>query len=283
MRRCRRRPGAHPPKIVNPLAFATTLAVARAPPRGEPRRFGPVSALVGVSFVRQRRQPIEVAVNTDLPRNDEDRLAALWEQPLDATTVGDDRASTLFSAPGHSATRRGAHPRTGRTDRSEAHRRRGRDRRRGWSARPPRPHAAIRWLAFGIALLVAIVSTTIALSSSTETTDSSEMVSPADTRQTTRLSPPTRPAPREPELARAEAVRPRAERGSGRRARAARVRHERSRAARRARRVPTRAPLPVRAVQQRSEPSAAPPAALRRPSPSSAAPTSSACDEFPPC
>ena len=211
------------------------------------------------------------------------RLAALWEQPLDAPTVGDDWVSTLFSAPDDAATRRGAHHRTGRTDRVEAHRRRGHGRRRGWRARPPGPHAAIRWLAFGVALLVAIVSTTVVLTSSTGSTDSSEMVAPAETRQTTGLSPPARPAPREPELARAEAVRPRAQRGSGRRARAARVRHERSRAARRARRAPTRAPLPTRAVQQRSEPSGAPPAALRRPSPSSAAPTSSACDEFPPC
>ena len=224
-----------------------------------------------------------MGVNADLPRNDEDRLAALWEQPLDATSVGDGWVSTLFSAPDDAATRRGAHHRTGGTDRSAAHRRRGHDRRLRSRARPAGPQAASRTLAFGVALLVALVTTTIALSSSTESTDSSEMVSPAEKRRTTGLSPPARPAPREPELPRAEAVRPRAQRGSGRRARAARVRQERSRAPHGARRVPTRAPLPARAAQLRRQPTAAPPTAFRRPSPPSTAPASSACDEFPPC
>ena len=253
-----------------------------APGRAAPLRAG-LGPSSGCHLFVSDDNPFEVGVNTDLPRHDEDRLAALWEQPLDATTVGDDRASTLFSAPDDAATRRGAHHRTGRADRSAARRRRGHDRRRRWRARPPGPHAAIRWLALGVALLVAIVSTTIALSSSTGSTDSSEMVSPAETRPTTVLPPPARPTPSEPELSRAEAVRPRAQRGSGRRARAAPVRHERPRAAQRARRVPTRTPVPSRPVQQSSEPAAAPPTAVRRSSPPPTVPASSACDEFPPC
>ena len=54
-----------------------------------------------------------MGVNTDLPSNDEDRLAALWEQPPDATSDGDDGAWTLFSSPDDAATRQGAHHRTG--------------------------------------------------------------------------------------------------------------------------------------------------------------------------
>lgn len=222
-------------------------------------------------------------VNADVPRNDEDRLAALWEQPFDATTVGEDWISPLFSAPDDAATRIGAHHRTGGTDRSEAHRSRGHTRRRRSRARRPGPQAASRRLAFGVALLVAIVSATIALSSSTGSTDSSEMVSPAETRRTTVLPPPAGPTPREPAPPRAESARPRAQRGSGRRARAARVRHERSPAAQRARRAPTRSHLPARATQQRRQAAAAPPTAPRRPSPPSTLPASSACDEFPPC
>ena len=85
---------------------------------------------------------------------------------------------------------------------------------------------------------------TIALRSSTESGDSSEMVSPAETRRTTGLSPAARPTPSKPELARAEAVRPRPECGCRRRARAARVLHKRSRAAQRAQEERRRASPP---------------------------------------
>lgn len=226
-----------------------------------------------------------MAVNAHVPRSDEDRLAALWEQPLDGATVGDsidDGIAALFSASDDSAPRAAPHHGAGGTHRSQA-RRPGRGGRRRSRARRAGPQPASRSLAIGAALIVALVSAMIALSTSTGSSDSADMPSPAETDQTTVLSPPARQTPVETEIRRAAATRFRAQRGRQHRGRATGARPERSRAAQPARAVPTRKPHPVRSTRRRSEPAAAPQTAPRRRIPPPTAPVSSACDEFPPC
>ena len=226
-----------------------------------------------------------MAVNAHVPRTDEDRLAALWEQPLDRSAVGDSidgGIAALFSAPDDSAPRAAPDHGTGGTHRSQARRTTGRGRGRRPRARRAGPQPARRSLAIGAALIVALLSAMIALSTSTGSSDSADTASPAETDQTTVLSPPARPMPVETEIRRAPATRLRAQRGRQHRGRAAGARHERSRAAQPARAVPTREPHPVRSTQRRSEPAAAraPQTALRRRISPPTAPVSSACDEF---
>lgn len=231
----------------------------------------------------QRRQSDAMAVNAQVPRSDEDRLAALWEQPLDGATAAgdsiDDGTAALFSAPDDSASRAAPHHGAGGTHRSQARRQTGRGRGRRWRARRAGPQPASRSLAIGAALIVALLTTTVALSTSTGSSDSADTASPPEPDQTTILSPAARPTPVEAETRRA----PRAQRARQHRGRATGSRRERSRAAQPARAVPTREPLPVHSARRRSEPAARPRTALRRRIPPPTAPVSSACDEFPPC
>jgi len=226
-----------------------------------------------------------MAVNARVPRSDEDRLAALWEQPLDGSTVDDsidDGIAALFSASDDPAPRAAPDHGTGGTHRSQARRPTGRGRGRRSRARRAGPQPARRSLAIGAALVVALLSAMIALSASTGSSDSADTASPAETDETTVLSPPARPTPVETEIRRAPATRLRAQRGRQHRGRTG-ARHERSRAGGPARAVPTREPHAVRSTRRRSEPAAAPQTALRRRIPPPTAPASSACDEFPPC
>lgn len=225
-----------------------------------------------------------MAVNARVPRSDEDRLAALWEQPLDGSTVDDsidDGIAALFSASDDPAPR--ADHGTGGTHRSQARRPTGRGRGRRSRARRAGPQPARRSLAIAAAIIVALLSAMIALSTSNGSSDSADTASPAETDQTTVLSPSARPTPVETEIRRAPATRLLAQRGRQHRGRATGARHERSRAAQPARAVPPREPHPVRSTRRRSEPAAAPQTALRPPIPPPTAPVSSACDEFPPC
>ena len=135
-----------------------------------------------------------MAVNAHVPRSDEDRLAALWEQPLDGATVGDsidDGIAALFSAPDDSAPRAAPDHGAGGTHRSQARRPTGRGRGRRSRARRAGPQPASRSLAIGAALIVALLSAMIALSTSTGSSDSADTASPAETDQTTVLSPPS--------------------------------------------------------------------------------------------
>lgn len=230
---------------------------------------------------------LEMAVHEPLSRDEQDRLAALWEQPSDddrAVDTPDDVIAALFAAAGIDEPPTAPRPRTGATRRPDARRRYvGGDRGR---SRPRRaePRAAARWVAVGVVLLVGLVLTAVALDGMTGSTDTRAPDSSTAARRAAAPDRPAPPTPATPEPRRARAVGLRAQRAHRRRARAARSGRARSRRAQRSRTAATRARRPARPVQPRSEPPATPSTVRPRNAPIPTSPSSSsACDEFPPC
>lgn len=228
-----------------------------------------------------------MAVHEPLSRDEQDRLAALWDQPLDddrAVDTTDDVIAALFSAPVIDEPPTASRPRTAATRRSDGRRRSvGGD---GGRSRPPGAElrAAVRWVAVGVALLIGLVVTAVALDGMTGSTDTRTPNSSTAARRAAAPDPPARTTPATLEPRRAPTVGLRAQRAHERRARAARSGRAGSRIAQRRRTTPTRARRPVRSVRARSELPATPSTVRPRQAPIPTAPSSSsACDEFPPC
>jgi len=230
-----------------------------------------------------------MAVNTSLLEDDEQRLAALWAQPLDDAAVGaeppDDVIAALFSAPG------GAAPRpTPRTRGSRA---------RQPAARPQsarlqgsfaggrlatRSRATNRSLAVVAMLVAAFVLIPVARSALTGPVDIPATHPRVTADRPPASSPSALPSRGQTELPRVRATRARAHRRQERRQAIARANRTRSRIVRRdraARRAGARErhPSAGRFVATPAAPQTAPPDFIPQPT----APVSSACDEFPPC
>jgi len=232
------------------------------------------------------RQREAMAATAPVPKDDEDRLAALWEQPLDDHVIDatDDTIAALFSAPDVDAPRATSGRRTSSSRLSDARWRSGGGRR--GRSRPRRAHHPdpSRSAVVGVGLLAALVLSTVALDGMTGSTDNHAPDSSTSARRAAAPDPPARPAPGTLGPRRGQSREPHPQRGDARRARAARSRRTwpRSRQRPKAASAPARRPaLPSR---PRSEPAATPStvASRRIPGPIPAS-SSSACDEFPPC
>ena len=256
--------------------------------RLSPRPTGRAVASAGVrrrgSPGRERRQRDAMAVNADVRDNDEDRLAALWEQPLDGDHVidDDDPIPPLFAAPDSNVPRAAARRRTGYTCRSEARRHsvgshRGRSRRRRAD-----PTSAVRSATVGVALVVVVALVTVALETMTRTTGPRAPESSTPARRAAP-APPVRPTPATLEARRGQVTVPRV-RGDERRPPIGRAGRARSRGAHSPRTDPTPPHRRARTSRPHTEPAVTPSTGL---SPRTRVPTpptgSSACDEFPPC
>ena len=229
-----------------------------------------------------------MAVHEPLSRDEQDRLAALWEQPLDddrAVDTTDDVIAALFVAPGIDEPPTTSRSRTGATRRSHARRRSvGGDRGRE-QPRHADPRAGAGWVVAGVALLIGLGVPAIALlDGTTGSTDTRAPNSSTTAPRAAAPDPPARtsPATLDPRRARIVGLRP--QRAHRRPARAARSGRARSRIAQRPRTAPTRARRPAHSVRPRSEPPATPSTVRPPKAPIPTAPSSSsACDEFPPC
>ena len=227
-----------------------------------------------------------MAVNAQLLRDEEERLAALWAQPLDEAAVADstdDGIAALFSPADIAAPHNAPRHWTARAHRT-APRRPPHDRRQRSRSRPRRAGSQVASRSLVVGIVVILMLTTVAVSALTSSTDTADTVVPA---AADRTGAPTRPAPSphgEPELRQAPAAPDRARRNRVRRTRPTPAAQARPRAARSTRVAPPPAPRSTRSAQPLSEPAARPPPTARpRRSPPSTAPASSACDEFPPC
>ena len=228
-----------------------------------------------------------MALNTQLATEDEDRLAALWEQPGDAGAEDDestdDGVAALFTSPDGTAphTLRRQHASSARRSAARTHS----VPTRGSCARerPARSRATKRLMAIGVVLFAALMLLTVALSAMTGPTDIAATSPRPGAGHPPATSPRAAPSRDELERRRAAAARARAQRRREHRQVIARADGRRARAARRA-----RAEL-VRARQRSRSPrrfAGAPPAPQTAdPDQSSAPPAavSSACEEFPPC
>lgn len=249
------------------------------PPRSAPRRRRQAKS----RGVRRSEAATELRMPVDaqLTEDDEARLAAMWDEPLDAEPVGgqpgDDVIANLFGSSSDHQPRTA--PRAHKSDR------RPREARRRCLDRAVWPRAVYRWVAVGVVLVAALAVITIARSPS---------AGPAQTNATksTRTpsghsAAPTLRGSRElgaPHRRHTRAARARRDRNR-RRSRARRARaHER--AARRARAMVTharhRARVPSRPTAPPPGPTPTPQTSEPRRTPMPPAP-SSACDEFPPC
>jgi hypothetical protein len=228
-----------------------------------------------------------MAVHEPLSRDEQDRLAALWEQPLDddrAVDTTDDVITALFSAPGIDDPTTATCPRTGAPHRSDAHRFSASGHRGHSRPRHADQRTAARWGAVGVALLIGLVVTAVALDGMTGSTETRAPNSSTETRRAAAPDPPTRTTPATLEPRRARTVGLRAQRAHKRQARAARSGGARSRIAQRRRTTPTRARRLARPVRPRSEPATTRSTVRPQQTPMPTAPSSSsACDEFPPC
>jgi hypothetical protein len=230
---------------------------------------------------------VDMAVYEPLSRDEQDRLAALWEQPLDddrAADMTDDVITVLFSAPGSDEPPTALRPRTGATRRPDARRGPAGGHRGHARARRADPQAGARWVAVGVSLLIGLVLTAVALDGMTGPTETRAPKASTETRRAAAPDPPARTTPATLEPRRARTVGLHAQRAHKRRGRAARPGRTRSRIAQRPRIAPRRARRPARSVRPRSEPLATPSTVQPRNAPVPTAPrSSSACDEFPPC
>lgn len=220
-----------------------------------------------------------MSVDAHLSREEEDRLAELWKQRVDAEHGEPSEVwiTALFSAPDAGAPRNVPPDRAGaqgpEADQgpSQVRRRRLRQRLAG------RPVAGRSLVACG-ALFVALVLTSTALRESPRTTRAAGVAGPPApvlAAVPRGAGPSVGVAPRH-----AKPARRHGQRREGR-ARRVQVRHERLHAARRAQLVSRHAPRPARSAPRHSGPAALPQMAPAHRVAS--APASSACDEFPPC
>ncbi|MCA1681544.1 MAG: hypothetical protein LC777_22680, partial [Actinobacteria bacterium] len=103
-----------------------------------------------------------MAVHEPLSRDEQDRLAALWEQPLDDDRVvdtTDDVIAALFPAPGRDELPTASRPRKGATRRSDARRFSAGGHRGHRRPRRADHRTAARSGAVGVALLFGLVLT----------------------------------------------------------------------------------------------------------------------------
>lgn len=220
-----------------------------------------------------------MAVNAELIDGDEERLAALWEQPMNATSVGDESAddaiTELFTSRKEAAADPTLRPHASHTRRAA----RPRSQRRCGRVLLPRPRAAIA-CAIGSVLVAALALGSVArtvFTASTVTTALGPRLEPGAPPAARPAAPPSRNSL---QRLRPPAAPPRAQRRLERRQPIARAAPPRGRAARRTRAVRIRA----RSRSPLARRFSAAPVAPRTPPPQPVlAPESSACEEFPPC
>lgn len=190
------------------------------------------------SSAGRRRQAVAMAVTASLLEDDEQRLAALWAQPLDDAPVGDeppdDAIAALFSAPGGAAPRptprtRGskarrpaARPQSGRLQGSLAGRRLA-----------ARSRATNRSLAVVAMLVAALVLIPVARSALTGPVNTPATHPRATADRSPASRPSASPSRGQSELRRIRATRARAHRRREHRQAIARANRRRSRVARR--------------------------------------------------
>lgn len=228
---------------------------------------------------------LRMHVDAQLTADDETRLAAMWDPPIDGEPVGgqpgEDAVAELFTSSSDRQSRTA--PGAGKRERRlRGARRRGHD--RSLSDGLDRPRATYRWVAVGAALVTVLVVGTLARNPST-------VPSETPTVESTRAPSghPAAPAPsgsRELDAPRRRYPRAaRARRNQEHRRATARRALQRQRAARRARAAAARAPRRARVPSQPAAPSPAPTPTAQAPEPRRTSPSapSSACEEFPPC
>lgn len=229
-----------------------------------------------------------MAVDAQLTEEDEERLAALWDQPLDAADVDDQSAedgiAALFSSP-HRAAARAAPRAHASTARRSAPRRRFPRSQGSCRRRLPRSRATSRSVAIGAVLVAASVSLSIALSALTGPTDTPPATYPRATAdRAPAASPPTLPSRGQRDLRRVRSTRAPAHRRDEDRRPIARADTTRSQTARHDRAA---RPAPAQQRRRSARRFVATPVAPLTPQPhrvpATPAPVSSACEEFPPC
>jgi hypothetical protein len=203
--------------------------------------------------------------NVQQLRDEEQRLAALWADPLDdAPTLhpANEAIAALFSSVGSTS------PICGEAPRRRVRRRCGRT-----------PNSS-RSLRIRVTLVVALVLVSVALLARTSASPGPVVLAPTRPPVDARQSAPTRA---EHGLRHMQTRRVRERRRPERRARVASTIRNRSTVARRVRVAPKHAPPARPAVRGREVPAIESETARRQPSSPPHLPTSSACDEFPPC
>jgi len=225
-----------------------------------------------------------MAIAPQLTPEDEVRLAALWERPVDVAATDSETAhhgiDALFSSPDAAVPP---------TRASHAHRRAARRRPAHVglaSARAPLPRsrATTRWAAFGTALTAALALVCVALIASTTSTDTRATKPRAKAEPQPAATPLTVPSRDRLERRDVPASQPGKQRRQHRQTAIARSNRRRSHVVRPARgarqtRAQPRSPSGSRFVAHPPMPSIPTPPVVPQPT----APASSACDEFPPC
>lgn len=225
-----------------------------------------------------------MATDAQLTADEQERLSAMWEQPLDPAPAGvqsgDDAIAELLASPGGRPTDAARCPPESRARGSAAPPRW--DRPRHVRARLAWPRVRCRWIGAGATVIAALMLMTIVQSPSTKSSDPVSVAPRAAADRLTVPNPPPQPRHEELDRRRAETARARAPRTRERQQARGRKERQRARAARRARTAPKRARPRTRAARPTVEPAPQPsqPKATPRPTPP---PPSSACDEFPPC
>ena len=229
-----------------------------------------------------------MAVNTALREDEEQRLAALWAQPLDDAPVGaeppDDVIAALFSTTGRAAPRQTPRTRGSKARRPAARPQSARLQGSRAGQRLAHSRATSRSIAL-VAMLVAMLVAALVLIPLARSALTGPVGIPATHPRATAdgpraPSPSALPSRGRLEFRRIRAARARAHRRREHQLAIARSNRRRSRAARRERAAP-RARAHVRS--QSAARFVATPPAPPDPIPKPTAPVSSACDEFPPC
>lgn len=226
-----------------------------------------------------------MAVNTALRQDEEQRLAALWAQPLDDAPVGaeppDDVIAALFSTTVRAAPRQTPRTRGSKARRPAARPQSARLQGARAGQRLAQSRATNRSLAVVAMIVAALVLIPVARSALTGPADT-PATHPRATGERPRASGPSLlPSRGRPELRGIRATRAPAHRRQEHRQAIARGNRRRSRAARRDRASAPRARAHVRS--RSAGRFVATPTAPPDPIPEPTAPVSSACDEFPPC
>lgn len=228
-----------------------------------------------------------MAVTAHLTDGDVERLAALWEEPLDSSTVGtgsaDDGIAALFSTPAGAAAH--APPRQPANARRSAPRRRSPRFQCSRRRRFPRSRATDRLLPIGAVLVATPMLVSVALSALTGPTDTPSATYPRATADPPpAASPPTLPSRGQGHLRRIRSTRVPAHRRHDDRRPTTRAHTTRSQTARRDRAA---RPAPAQQRRRSAHRFVATPVAPRTPRQhrvsATPAPVSSACEEFPPC
>jgi len=232
-----------------------------------------------------------MAVNAQPLGEAEERLAALWQQPLHGGETNNDAATALFSSPDKAAPRAAAYPcaaaypRGGRARRPPARPRPARSRESRSHQRHRRSRPTNRSLAVGATVAATLVLLPVALSALTDRGRSAAISARPDAVRSLAAPPPDGQSHDQLERQLRRAAQARGQRQIERRQELDRATRERTRTTpSHARRVRARAHQRDDPAPRMAKPNAASAAAQPQRSPVPPVPAASpACEEFPPC